>query len=319
MCGHREAAAVSGLMARFDWALMHDDASGLRGGPPLGLERSLGGVPLPRNLRWGRKAADPPATVWLLPEMAPVLSSLLGGAAPEPDAWRVVVFGGNDPRLSKVFGWNGSAASAMAERFRQHFREVAYEAKDVDLAWVATMPSGLVEHYLRRGVRQAAAAAIAHASLRPAAKPRQALAAWGKHFPKPHFRPRVLAAEWAQSAAAREAGVEVRFIDTMAWWGELAAYRFLIAPEGRAVTSAALVEALLVLVVPVVARTAPAFDDLTRRGFPLAVVDRWAEVSPAAFSEWWRTLAPRLPSFRRHCLNSDAYWRMLVGEMDHCH
>mmetsp|Transcript_103712 Transcript_103712/g.334351 ORF Transcript_103712/g.334351 Transcript_103712/m.334351 type:complete len:161 (-) Transcript_103712:73-555(-) len=125
---------------------------------------------------------------------------------------------------------------------------------------------------------------------------------------------------WLGTPAAQEAGVEVRDVARESWFLELAKYRFLLSPLGDGIQSTKTVEALLVLTVPIVQRGIYAtHDDLVRLGFPIVVVDEWSEVSPGSLKGWWQALAPRLEGFRRRCLSTEGYWRLITGEIDHCH
>merc|ERR1712032_430844 len=102
---------------------------------------------------------------------------------------------------------------------------------------------------------------------------------------------RRLARHWAVSAEARSAGVEVRSIAQGTWYAELARYRFLISPMGLGIQSTKIIEALLVLTIPIVLRTGtPTFDDLARSGVPLVVLDDWGGVSAQSLAGWWLSL-----------------------------
>merc|ERR1712176_1152026 len=97
--------------------------------------------------------------------------------------------------------------------------------------------------------------------------------------------------------------------------GELASYRFVLAPLGTGLQSQKQLEALLVLTVPIVQRSSfPVFDDLVFLGFPMVVIDNWVEVTPSSLSEWWRELSPRLVHFRYHCLTTEGYWWIVSGQ-----
>eukprot|EP00415_Alexandrium_ostenfeldii_P001594 UN1594 len=124
---------------------------------------------------------------------------------------------------------------------------------------------------------------------------------------------------WAASAAGRAAGVELRRLTSFEWWAELPKYRFLLCPIGAAVQTAKVVEALLVLTVPIVEPMGyPVYDEIIKLGFPLVLVKNWTAVTRASTEVWWRELAPRLESFRRNCITVEAYWRMYTGDLRRC-
>merc|ERR1719464_2489312 len=113
---------------------------------------------------------------------------------------------------------------------------------------------------------------------------------------------RLQASKWAQSAAAAEAGVVVEQIHPYEWYLHLSRFRFMVSPMGDEIQSPKVVEAMLVLTVPIVQRGPYTVnDDLARMGFPLVVVDEWWEVTAERLRDWWQALSPRLVSFRANC------------------
>eukprot|EP00747_Dinoflagellata_sp_TGD_P208330 gnl/TRDRNA2_/TRDRNA2_81831_c0_seq1.p1 gnl/TRDRNA2_/TRDRNA2_81831_c0~~gnl/TRDRNA2_/TRDRNA2_81831_c0_seq1.p1 ORF type:complete len:180 (+),score=18.87 gnl/TRDRNA2_/TRDRNA2_81831_c0_seq1:166-705(+) len=179
------------------------------------------------------------------------------------------------------------------------------------------MPRGLTESYFRRGVADGAVVAIGTARLD--VKPNKGvLAAWGAHWPFAQIDARRTLREWVQSAQARQAGVVRREIGTHDWWRELAKWRFLLAPAGTGVLTPKMVEALLVLTVPIALRV-PALVDHVGLGFPLVLVEAWSEITAERLDGWWTELSPRLDQFRRRCLTAEGYWRLITGEVASCH
>lgn len=246
------------------------------------------------------------------------LDSLLeaaGRGAPEA-AGRVLLLGNADPRLSAALGRSEERAERLA-RLKRHFQRILSTSKDLPIPGVHGFPMGLCEYRLRAYWQQASAS-IGAASLDLEAKPLGIFAAWhDKPYSNPPTLARRKAVAWAKTAAAQRAGVDLRTVEPGSWWPELARYKFLLTPEGVSVQTSKVVEALLVLTVPIVQRYA-AFDDLVGTGFPIVVVDRWPEINASKVEEWWRALMPRLGSFRRNCLTTHAYWQLLTGGIDRC-
>lgn len=124
---------------------------------------------------------------------------------------------------------------------------------------------------------------------------------------------------WANSSAARAAGVEFRLVPSADWYSELANYRFLLSPIGSAIQTSKTVEALMVLTVPVIQRMGyDAHDELVRMGFPLVIVEGWPEITTESLEQWWQALGPRLESFRRNCLTVDGFWHIFTGQLAYC-
>lgn len=226
---------------------------------------------------------------------------------------RVLVIAGSDQRLS--------LHTKKIRFFQTYFGTILYEAKDILFPGVRSMPMGLTEHYLRRGVADAAASAIRTACIEniPNCKRRRVLATtlsthWIEYAVP---RDRDWARNWAGTGAARHAGVVVRTISPRFWWHELAKFQFLLSPMGNAIQSVKTIEALLVLTVPIVT-PGPVHEDLVRLGFPIVIVNRWSNITRSALDSWWKQLAPRLRSFRKNCLSTEGYWRVITGGGEPC-
>mmetsp|Transcript_80916 Transcript_80916/g.245517 ORF Transcript_80916/g.245517 Transcript_80916/m.245517 type:complete len:101 (+) Transcript_80916:1007-1309(+) len=99
----------------------------------------------------------------------------------------------------------------------------------------------------------------------------------------------------------------------------MASYRFILSPLGNGISSTKTCEALLVLTVPIVQRGGyPLHDDLAGYGFPIVIVDSWQEVTRGNLALWWEKLSPRLKSFRDNCITTEAYWRLITGQVTRC-
>lgn len=318
-----------GLVARFDW-------------------RCPGACP-----PVGRAPRDP----WAVFAAPGELRRLLAIASRDFDAGRadrVVVFQGGVTALSEAFGENATAWAATAAQLRQFFRATFYYVKDVELGGISTAPIALPLWFFREeGLLRSAARAIAAARTDGTGKSRGVLvtgsevqghgsqrhlrlafesaseASWKRRWRKwtppslsvsqRAFEERLQLGQWAGTAAAALAGVEARSFNPGSWWGQLASFRFLACPLGSEVQTHKVIEALLVLTIPIVRRGQyPVYGDLLRLGFPLAIVDDWPEITPQKLDEWWSTLAPRLPAFRSKCMTADGYWRIFVSQDHRC-
>mmetsp|Transcript_106782 Transcript_106782/g.278819 ORF Transcript_106782/g.278819 Transcript_106782/m.278819 type:complete len:432 (-) Transcript_106782:96-1391(-) len=219
------------------------------------------------------------------------------------------------------------------QRLATWFQVVFVENKDVDFPNVRTLPAGFSETRLRQGNAARAREAVdtIEVANEPVYKARKVLylgraisdvvhecgSGWGE----PQLW-RDQLANWTQTDAALEAGVVTVKVRPQLWWDKLAAYRFLLAPPSCEVQSPAIVEALLVLTVPIVRRGPyAAYTDLVQYGFPIVVVHELDDIKVDMLEEKWKKLSPRLLNFRSKCLTTDAYWRLITGvfdEQDEC-
>jgi len=256
---------------------------------------------------------------------------------------RVVVFGLLEVPLSEGFGDSGAARSLTRDRLSKYFDRIWYYSTDVELSNVYTLPLGVTEMYMRNHT-EAMLEAYREVDVIGEWKKGTMLAAWGvytdkdgAHIPEPdpnsteqnemgYSSPAWIAvynqamdnrndAEgWLAGNDSEAIGVDFRVVPTERWWHDLSTYKFLLSPIGTAIQCSRLVEALLVLTVPVVKRGPyRALDDLKGLGFPIVVVDYWGDITPDSLDAWWRDLSPGLRGFRDRCLTSDGFWRLLTA------
>ena len=79
--------------------------------------------------------------------------------------------------------------------------------------------------------------------------------------------------------------VKRRFIPFDQYWQELAKYKFLLAPRGQGIQAPKIAEAWMVKTLPIATKN-PTFLDLKDLGYPLVLLDEWAEVTPRNLERW---------------------------------
>jgi len=223
-------------------------------------------------------------------------------------------------RVDKNFG------AGTEERLRKAFSAgIWWQAYDVQKPGFKVAPDGLNGMYLMP-VWDVAQKAIDAATLE--GKTKGVLAAWGKFHPNldANIPARRKLHEWVGTKGSVAAGVEHASFEPREYWPELAKYRFTLSPRGGGIQSPKNDEALLVLTIPISTRegsrrgfkSEPAFDDLKKLGWPMVVLDEWSEITQPKLDQWWEELSPRLLSFRKNCLTTEGFWRIITGEVTYC-
>mmetsp|Transcript_24337 Transcript_24337/g.29430 ORF Transcript_24337/g.29430 Transcript_24337/m.29430 type:complete len:225 (+) Transcript_24337:1-675(+) len=184
------------------------------------------------------------------------------------------------------------------------------ESKDMRLpkgTQITSVPLGFTKWYVdtiygEQGLRDA----ILQASLQN--KSKGVLAAWGAKWKELDnmIQSRKEATEFTDKSclAPRQMIVGKDYMST------LSQYRFLLAPTGNGISTPKVAEALSVLTIPIVQRVPDGgyWDDLKELyGWPLAIVDKWDEITPENLQKWWVELAPQL-NRARHNLLADRWW-----------
>lgn len=241
-----------------------------------------------------------PRSMWCYLHQIQHCIDLMARFEPDPKG-RVVVFAGQDrPWLSQ----NPEIRASVYELARW-FEGVRFESKDVPDPRVGTAVMGLSEHYYR-GNEQAMFDAINNATTR---KTRLAFGAWGEFWKMlDESEPRMRLENWV----SKNPWVERLHVARQDWYPTVATSQFLIQPLGNSMQTPKMVEALLVLTVPVV-ESVPCHDDLLNEGWPIVVVHNWDEVTPAFLKRKWIELEPRLVDFRRDFLLGDGFYNYLAS------
>jgi hypothetical protein len=213
---------------------------------------------------------------------------------------------GGFPEATAVFGSSNSRLSAvkhLVERAKWScaFRNMFYEALDIALPNVSVAPLGLDEMFIASAGEEHVRRTILGATF--AAKTQAVLVANGHFWDVPRarryredFTEFLRKACWLASLS----------LEPARYWEELARARFLIVPGGQGVQASKVVEALLVLTVPVTRREA-AFDQLIELGFPLLVVERWDDITQELLASKYKEFYPRLQAFRKRLLATNWY------------
>jgi hypothetical protein len=241
---------------------------------------------------------------------------------PDSEKKRVAYFTG-DMMLSRV---DKNFGAGTEERLRKAFAGgIWWQAYDVRKPGFKVAPDGLNGMYLMP-VWDVAQKAINAATLE--GKTKGVLAAWGKFHPNldANIPARRKLHEWVGTKGSIAAGVEHASFEPREYWPELAKYRFTLSPRGGGIQSPKNDEALLVLTIPISTRegsirgfkSEPAFDDLKKLGWPMVVLDEWSEITQPKLNQWWEELSPRLLSFRKNCLTTEGFWRIITGQVTYC-
>jgi len=260
---------------------------------------------------------------------------------------RVLVLGGSDMWLSEVLthtdnfhttehnpeGYHDlikaqhKKINGTLAELHKYFGRIFFEAKDMHIGDVRTMPIGLTEFNLRRqDVFDTCWPEVEAAGVSAEKKPHGVLAAFGIYHDLSHCNRglgravelREEARAWSNSSAALAAGVRTGIVEPLDWWKTLSAHKFMMAPAGCGVQAPKQLEALMVLTIPIHHRAFPAWDDLKSYGFPIVVVSDWQEVTAKSTARWWEELSPRLVSFRKNCLTTEGYWKLFTGQVEYC-
>jgi len=184
-----------------------------------------------------------------------------------------VIFAGEDTPLSTFI----EVILQIADRFSNIF----YEAKDIESEVVRSFSMGFTSFYLRDSGHDNIYKAIEYSNQVP--KSLQLLAAWGQRW-RNLDKSIVDRVELLQFLEGHDF-IKREFIPYDQYWQEVAKYRFLLAPRGSGIQAPKLAEAWMVKTVPIVTKN-PCFNDLKDLGYPLVILNDWAEVTISNLESW---------------------------------
>lgn len=216
-----------------------------------------------------------------------------------PGEQRVLAMGQQDVLLSSVRN--------VVENLRDSgkYTRVLYESKDVYVPGVNSLPQCLNTWYLSNNAPKTMMHAIRSANFEN--KTKNVLAAWGYQWR--FLDHKVESRKQAVLFTEGNCFVPRQSFSPEEYWRQLAAHRFFLAPTGNSIFTPKVMEALLVLTIPIVQRipNGGAWEELKNTyNWPIVIVDKWDEITPANLQRWWKELAPKLQKGRLH-LTPD-YW-----------
>ena len=239
--------------------------------PPLGLSLFDWVVWQPDSIFQTRCKIESPKSILSLPTKESILklqqhSDRIDNAT--------VVFAGEDTLLSEVVEW--------IHPLRTKFRNIFFEAKDIEDDQIRSFPMGFNMFYLLKAGLDNVRAALKFADESYDQKS-GVLAAWGAHWPK--LDQKLQDRQAAHRFVEKSEIVERKSLSPGEYWLALAKSRFLIAPQGNGVQAPKLGEAWVTKTIPIVTST-PCFEDLREHGLPLVILQNWEEVTASNLEKW---------------------------------
>lgn len=251
---------------------------------------------------WDHGWADvniPPRSVFCRPSaLEDLLDYLRAHKASLPDE-AFLVCGGEDFRL-------GDQKRRVIRGLGRLFRNIYYEAMDVDLPNVKMMPIGLTEFYARGFESE-----IAFTRQMPHRKTSLIVAAFGAFWPQLNSRlaDRKAAVEFAKSASFVTKGP----FEQSVYFDELAKHRYMICPQGQGVQAPKILEAFMTMTIPVLTDS-PMARSWANKGAPVLIVNRWSDVSESLLMSELSGLQEQSISFHEVVTDADKYWNFSFGE-----
>lgn len=311
----RDFAADGSLAATLPvslyWGMERNvDLDGVR---PPGIPRWLGFFDWVVGFEYGwADTGQFPESVFCEPRYVPELLAFLSKTWPSPPKSKslLAITIGPDYLLS----WQ---RKKLIRQCGDYFACIFYEAKDVDLDHVQTLPMGLTEHYSRSNADYVLALAQGLSRQPPTpSEELSVLAAWGAWWPG--LDDLIPDRQEARAFAASSDLVTTGQFPSNEWFDALTTYDFMMCPLGNGIQASKMIEALLMGCIPIATRH-PTFVELYERGMPMLLVNEWTDLNENRLREAHEKLFPRVMEFRETLLNLEKWWEFSFPCHTHAH
>lgn len=204
-----------------------------------------------------------------------------------------LVIGGEDTRLSKQ---NNNTILSL----KKFFKTIFYEAYDVNSNDVEIMPIGLQEFYLR-GIENL----VYELSNKEEKKEHLIMSAFGAFWPQLNnvIRDRMTAVEFSSKNLFVNSGPYAR----EKYFENLSTHKYMLCPLGNGMQSPKIIEAILNCCIPVMTDNITS-RRLIKKGFPILIVNEWAEINEKKLNENYDRLETEIKVFREKVKDLDKWW-----------
>ena len=159
------------------------------------------------------------------------------------------------------------------------FKNIYYEAKDIECDWVTTIPMGSIMAYTLR----CGGDLILHHINKPKNKTKLIGSAFGSKWPHLNniIQDRVLLTDFTQNSNF----IDNMFCDPLNYYERLCDYKFFACPLGNGIQTPKICESIMCETVPVVT------DHIAHRelrdiyGLPLLIVDNWVDLTEESLNQ----------------------------------
>jgi hypothetical protein len=204
----------------------------------------------------------------------------------------IIIFGGEDTKLSRQ-------KTFFLKKIKRTFKDVYYEAKDVEDNIIKIMPIGLTEFYIRSFEET-----LENLIQKPNKKSNLLLSSFGYHWPKLNKKipDRSSAAKFSEDKDF----VTNKNFDTDEYLTQLSIHKYLIVPLGNGVQSPKLIESILMECIPIMTKSVASIE-LQKIGFPILIVEIWNDITKELLENRFNSLNKEVVMFKNKILNYEKY------------
>ena len=178
----------------------------------------------------------------------------------------ILIVAGTDLTLSRSI--------KLIEKITFNFNEIYYEAKDINVKKIKTIPMGLVLGCtLRNGGNDIILDVINRNNL---PKKKLITTAFGSRFP--HLNNCIKERKDLINFCEKNSWITKNMWNPIIYYDKLSEYKFFICPLGAGIQAPKIFECLLVETIPVCIK-GPAFEDLKEYGFPILLINNFNELN----------------------------------------
>jgi hypothetical protein len=185
----------------------------------------------------------------------------------------ILVIAGDDQHLSQVID--------RLNRIRCYFKQIYYEAKDIECDWIQTIPMGHTMGYM---LRNGGDEALHHINKKKH-KTKLIASAFGSVYPG--LLDSISNRRHLKEFTERNEFVDNMFCEPLSYYEQLCKYQFFTCPLGNGLQTPKICESIMCETVPVVTDHVVHRELRDRYDLPLLIVKQWADITEQFLNEQW--------------------------------
>jgi len=168
------------------------------------------------------------------------------------------------------------------KKIRKNFKNIYFEAKNIECSWVRILPMGMIMPYM---IRNGGNEAIINQINKKKNKNKLIASAFGSKWPELILK--IKDRQELQKAAQKFNFIDDMFCQPKEYYSNLCDYKFFTAPLGNGVQTPKICECVMCETVPIVTNHIAHRELRDTYKLPLLIINRWSDLSVKFLNQQW--------------------------------
>lgn len=205
-----------------------------------------------------------------------------------------IVFGGEDTKLSRQ-------KKFFLFLLSKTFKNIFYEAKDIEYYNIKIMPIGLTEFYLRSFENEFLKLINKNTS-----KSKLLMCSFGFYWP--HLNELIKDRAEAIKFSKSKKYITNNTFDTLEYLNQLSMHKYFLVPLGNGIQSPKLIEAILLKTIPIMTESLASLE-LKKKGFPILIVNKWTDINEQMLISNYKIYSKKINEFLELINDNKKYFK----------